>query len=174
MRLKRLYRKDELIGEVRKLYESAFPQDERMPFSMLLGMLDEKHRMYALLDKEVFIGFAYLYQNTDSFLYYFAVREEFRGKGYGTQTLFLIRQLEGVENIVLDIEEVIEGSPDHDEAEKRRNFYLNAGFHRTEIRYHFFGVDYEIMAAAENYSRREYEKLAWEIWGVAAGLIRYH
>ena len=174
MRLKRLDRKDELISEVKKLYLSSFPDDERMPFSRLLGMMNEKYRMYALLEEESFIGFVYLYQNTDAFLYYFAVREELRGKGYGTQTLYLIRQLEGVENIVLDIEEVIEGSPDHDEAEKRRNFYLNAGFHRTEIRYHFFGVDYEIMTAAENYSRREYEKLAREIWGVAAGLIRYH
>lgn len=174
MRLKRLSSKDELIKEVKKLYAGAFPQDERMPFGMLVGMMDEHHRLYALMEEDTLIGFVYLYQNTDTFLYYFAVAEEYRGKGYGTETLRLIRQLDGVENIALDIEEVKDNPAENDAALKRRNFYLNAGFHTTEIRYHFFGVDYEIMASKEGYAKDEYMKLAEKIWGNHAALIRYH
>ncbi len=174
MRLKRLDRKDELISEVKKLYLSSFPDDERMPFSRLLGMMNEKYRMYALLEEESFIGFVYLYQNTDAFLYYFAVSEEYRGRGYGTETLKLIRQLDGVGNIVLDIEEVTDGTADNDPVLRRRNFYLHAGFHTTEIRYRFYGVDYEIIALKEGYKKEEYMRLAEKIWGNYATLIRYH
>lgn len=174
MYLKRLNRTDRLTEKVRDLYIRAFPRDERMPFSRLLGMMNDKHCLYALMEGELFAGFVYLYQDTDAFLYYFAVSEEYRGRGYGTETLKLIRQLDGVGNIVLDIEEVTDGTADNDPAFRRRNFYLHAGFHTTEIRYRFYGVDYEIIALKEGYKKEEYVRLAEKIWGNHAALIRYH
>lgn len=169
MQLKRLNRKDKLVKKVKDLYLTAFPRDEQMPFSRLLGMMNEKYRLYALLDEDDFIGFLYLYHSKDTFLYYLAVAEEYRGRGYGTEALQLIRNLEGTDNIILDIEEVKSCF-----TEKRRNFYLNAGFHTTDIRYHFFGVDYEIISLQEGYTKEEYARLAKEIWGAFSCLIRYH
>ena len=94
-----------------------------------------------------YVGFTIVYpRDTFNRFWYFAVKEELRGKGYGQPILsLLIETYKGCSNI-LDME-----SPDQerDNAEQRRRrsaFYMRNGFRNTGVGKSFDGVDYVILS----------------------------
>lgn len=172
MELRELKRRNPEVKEVRRLYEASFPGNEKMPFRIILKMLDEHHKLYLITEDAQIIGFVYKYLDTVSFLYYFAVEEEFRGRGYGTRILQMLKGIGNTQKIVLDIERVTDDMTEADEAFRRLRFYERAGYARTGIRYWFF-ADYELIADPPGYTEEEYRKLAHQIWGSYAKFIKY-
>ena len=173
MEMKELSRKDPAVRKVRRLYEASFPGNEKLPFRIILTMLDEPHKLYCLTEEKQFIGFVYMYLDTVSFLYYFAVEEQLRDKGYGTRILQMLKGIGNTEKIILDIDQVTDDMTEADEAFRRLRFYEHAGYARTGICYSFFSVDYELMAYPQGYTEEEYRELAVKIWGDYSRYIRY-
>ena len=98
--------------KVEKLYNSAFPKEERIPI-WLLKLLARKNKakFYGINDDKKFIGLVYNVCYKDIILiYYFAIDEELRGQGYGSRVLEYIKQKYNKNRIVLSIEQVDENS----------------------------------------------------------------
>ena len=71
--------------ELRRLYETAFPVGEQIPYDDLIHLMDIMDIDYnAYYDGEMLVGFMMVLRLPKyNWGWYFAVREELRGKGYG-------------------------------------------------------------------------------------------
>ncbi len=118
---------------IRELYESAFPKIERMPYSMLMRYsLKKEIDMWGYYDGARFIGFAYVMILGDYvYLLYFATKKELRCRGYGSAIVKDLMKTYPDKNMVLDIEPAVEDAENAAQRIRRRDFYLNLGFHDT-------------------------------------------
>ena len=85
-------------GQLRLLYETAFPKEEQIPWDDLVRLINEMHLDFtAYYDGEEFIGFTIVYPRPSfNWYWHFAVKEELRGKGLGQQILNqLIKNIRG-------------------------------------------------------------------------------
>ena len=76
-------------GKIKQLYETAFPEDEQIPWDDLMRLVEKMPLDFtAYYDGEAFIGFTIVYPRKKfNWFWYFAVCEELRGKGYGQKIL---------------------------------------------------------------------------------------
>ena len=83
--------------KIRQLYETAFPEDEQIPWDDLMRLVGEMPLDFtAYYDGEAFIGFTIVYpRKSFNWFWYFAVCKELRGKGYGQQILTLLNGIRG-------------------------------------------------------------------------------
>ena len=86
IKLININRNDSDLEKIRQLYLTAFPSDERAPFGLLVRKAKKPNiNFFSCHDSETWIGFIYVINHIDlSYLYYFAVDDAERGKGYGT------------------------------------------------------------------------------------------
>ncbi len=131
------------------LYQSAFPPEERKPFSLI-------ERKAAMGEMEILlirergkpIGFAILaYGEHLVLLDYFAISEKWRSQGYGSAALELIQELYGDRQLFLEIEKP-EKTADQvlDMRQRRKEFYLRNGLLETGIDLEMFGVKMELLS----------------------------
>ena len=75
--------------KIKQLYETAFPEDEQIPWKDLMRLIEEMPLDFtAYYDGEDPIGFTIVYPRKQfNWYWYFAVQEELRGKGFGQQIL---------------------------------------------------------------------------------------
>ncbi|MBR1520912.1 MAG: GNAT family N-acetyltransferase [Bacteroidaceae bacterium] len=122
--------------QTQKLYETAFPEDEQIPWDELLRLVKEMSLDFTTYyDEEKFIGFTIVYpRKAFNWYWYFAVREDLRGKGYGQQILTqLIEKYKG-QSCVLDMESPYQTPcPNPEQRKRRHGFYLRNGFRDTNV-----------------------------------------
>ena len=143
-------KKSPWLPQVKTLYESAFPANERIPIKQLLDN-KIKREFWAFFDKDngenaaapKFCGFSNsITHGSITNIVYFTVVPELRSRGYGSQLLQAIRRQHPDTRIVVDIE-VEEDSKDAEELERRnrrRNVYLRNGFGASPGDYHCFSL----------------------------------
>ena len=146
-------------GQLKQLYETAFPKEEQIPWDDLVRLISEMHLDFtAYYDGEVMeqreqsdacIGFAESRQNSAegqligftivyprpsfNWYWYFAVKEELRGKGLGQQILNqLIKKYKG-QSCVLDMESPRQECANKEQRLRRQAFYLRNGFRDTNV-----------------------------------------
>ena len=75
--------------KIKQLYETAFPEDEQIPWKDLMRLVEEMPLDFTTYyDGENLIGFTIVYpRKSINWFWYFAVCEELRGKGYGQKIL---------------------------------------------------------------------------------------
>ncbi|WP_295069216.1 GNAT family N-acetyltransferase [uncultured Fibrobacter sp.] len=169
--------------QVKALYESAFPANERIPIKHLLD--DKiKQEFWAFFDKDDgesgaaentadentatprFCGFSNSISHGDiTNIVYFAVVPELRSRGYGSQILQVIREQHPDTRIVVDIE-VEEDSKDAEELERRnrrRDFYLRNGFDASPVDYVWQGEHYRLLTAGGTVTDKEFRDFWKEI-----------
>ncbi len=134
---------------VRRLYETAFPREEQIPWDDLMRLVDEMPLCFTLYYDEVgdFVGFTIVLEREPlSWFWYFAVVADKRGKGVGGQILnALARKYEG-KTYFLDMESPEQQNcPNPEQRHRRTAFYLRNGFHRTDIGWSYDGIDYTIL-----------------------------
>lgn len=120
-----------------KLYNSAFPPDERREYkdakhlADFISMKGGKFRAFAVKDGDIFIGFlSYWIFEGYTYVEHFAVTPENRGNNIGTKMLnHLFKTVSN--DVLIEVE-----PPDTPEAERRIRFYQRNGFRiREEIDY---------------------------------------
>ena len=121
--------------KIKLLYETAFPKDEQIPWDDLMRLVGEMSLDFtAYYEGEEFIGFTIVYpRKSFNWFWYFAVREELRGKGYGQQILTqLIERYKG-QPFVLDMESTTQVCDNLAQRKRRQAFYLRNGFRDTHV-----------------------------------------
>ena len=151
--------------QVKALYESAFPANERIPIKHLLD--DKiKREFWAFFDGDLFCGFSNsITHGSITNIVYFAVVPELRSRGYGSQILQVIREQHPDTRIVVDIE-VEEDSKDAEELERRnrrRDFYLRNGFGSSPVDYVWQGEHYRLLSAGGSVTEKEFRDFWKEI-----------
>ena len=151
--------------QVKALYESAFPANERIPIKHLLD--DKiKREFWAFFDGDLFCGFSNsITHGSITNIVYFAVVPELRSRGYGSQILQVIREQHPDTRIVVDIE-VEEDSKDAEELERRnrrRDFYLHNGFDASPVDYVWQGEHYRLLTAGGTVTEKEFRDFWKEI-----------
>ena len=132
---------------LKKLYVSAFPRNERKPFSMIRRMFKKgKSDIWIFFDDGLFLGFAITINSREIVLIdYFAVNNDLRGKGYGSRMLNALLAHYSPRGVFLEIEIPYEGEDAYTERIRRKRFYLNVGLTPMNTRVKLFGVDMELM-----------------------------
>ena len=158
-------KKSPWLPQVKALYESAFPANERIPIKHLLD--DKiKREFWTFFDGDLFCGFSNsITHGSITNIVYFAVVPELRSRGYGSQILQAIRRQHPDTRIVVDIE-VEEDSKDAEELERRnrrREFYTRNGFDSSPVDYIWQGEHYRLLTAGGTVTEKEFRDFWKEI-----------
>ncbi|WP_033147774.1 GNAT family N-acetyltransferase [Prevotella sp. P6B1] len=146
-------------GQLKQLYETAFPKEEQIPWDDLVRLIGEMHLDFtAYYEGEEFIGFTIVYPRPSltssssvatqpcsselgrpsllrplNWYWYFAIKEELRGKGLGQKILNqLIERYKG-QSCVLDMESPRQECDNKEQRQRRHEFYLRNGFRDTSV-----------------------------------------
>ena len=134
--------------QIKHLYKSAFPRNERAPLPLLFHRTDNgKDYFYAVIDKSEFIGLVYtIITEKLVYVFFLAVTEDKRGMGYGTKILDSIKEMYPNRAVILLIEDTKDKNADNiDERIKRLGFYEANGFKQLNISINEAGVAYELL-----------------------------
>ncbi len=123
----RLEKSATFLNDIKNLYKTAFPENERCDFDYLLNERYSDYEMFAITKENDFVGFIFVAFYKDIvYVNYFAIREEFRNCGFGSMALGLLKEKFKDFNILLSIEKPIS------QAQKRRlKFYQKNNFFVT-------------------------------------------
>ena len=163
----------ERIEKIHKLYESAFPPDERLPFERILQKRDAGTMTLLSIENESgeFLGFANITLCFDALaLNYFAILPEWRGKGFGTEVIVELKKRHPDRSIVIDIEDDCVESENPEQRKRRRLFYERLGFCIMPYRLSIFGVPSIIMSSGRSYTFEEYTEIFAQVfsrWAVS-------
>ena len=134
--------------ELRNLYETAFPEEEQIPWPDLMQLISLMSLDFtAYCEEDNLIGFTVVYPRPSfNWYWYFAVREELRGRGYGQKILTqLIEKYKG-QACVLDMESPYQDPcPNPEQRKRRHGFYLRNGFRDTNVYRSYSDVTMTVM-----------------------------
>ena len=141
--------KKEIERDIRPLFESAFPSDERPPsdiyFSSFIGQNNKV--LLGFYEKNEFIGFTSLIIYKDiCYIFFLAVSPEKRNQGWGGRILSYIKDEYKEYNVLLCYEEVDQKYDNYEERVNRERFYLNNGFKINPLKTYEFGVIFQTAA----------------------------
>ncbi len=161
--------------EIKKLYNRAFPRNERTPFFFWENRLkNTNNRFYAALDKGEFIGLVYTVENEKMvYVFYLAIIEEKQGNGYGSEILSFIKKKYSDRAITLAIEDTADiNSKNYEQRINRLGFYKRNGFRQLDIRINEIGVVYEVLGTKE-ITKSDFMYLMKKYWGAFLYKIIY-
>lgn len=146
-------------GQVKKLYETAFPKEERVPWWLLrLNARRKGIALTAFLDEEDFCGFtASVTVEGMHFLLFFAVEDSHRGKGFGSRILKLLR--EEHDTVVLNVELPEESAPNLAQRKRRLEFYKRNGFFDTGYHVWEIGGKFGVLSTDPVLEAAAYKKI---------------
>ena len=152
--------------QIKRLYETAFPEDEQIPWGELMRLVGEMSLDFtAYYDGEEFIGFTIVYpRKTFNWYWYFAVREDLRGKGYGQRILTrLIEKYKG-QTCVLDMESPTQECENIGQRKRRHNFYQRNGFRDTNVYRTYNDITMTIMMMGEGrFAMKDWDDIIHEL-----------
>lgn len=121
--------------QMMRLYETAFPEGEQIPWDDLIRLVEEMPLDFtAYYEDGDFIGFTIVYpRKSFNWYWYFAVRDELRGKGYGQQILTMLLEHYKGQTCVLDMESPTQVCDNITQRKRRHEFYLRNGFRDTNV-----------------------------------------
>jgi GNAT superfamily N-acetyltransferase len=154
--------------EIKKLYRSAFPIEERVPlFFLYLKTKDKNIKLYAIVDNDEFIGLMHTVENDNMvYVFFLAINEKMRGKGYGSKALETIKNMYAGSVVTLAIEDTADlDAENYDERIKRLGFYKKNGFSQLHIRINEIGVVYELLGTSNNVTQAQFLELMKSYFG---------
>ncbi len=143
---------------IHRLYMSAFPDCERKPFALIIYMyLKGGADIWALESDGELVGFTVTLKERDMVLIdYFAIAEDKRGLGFGSQALKLLQNLYRGKRLFLEIESVYEASENLGERIRRKNFYLRNNMTEIRVMVNVFGTPMELLGFSCTVNYAEY------------------
>ncbi len=146
---------------VKSLFYKAFPKEERPPFFMLRRCLKKGNaRLLVLRDGDTFEGFVYTLAHGDLlYIFFLAVAEGRRGRGYGTALLTLLKETFPNHRLFLAREDLDPTAENYEERLRRHAFYLKNGFVDWPLSIKEGSVIYDVMGVGEAVTPTEYAAL---------------
>ena len=138
---------DEENAQVRSLYESAFPEEEQIPWGDLMRLVKTMSLDFAVYREDGnLVGLTIVYPRTQfNWFWYFAVQEDMRGKGYGQQILSQLKKRYKGQTFVMDIESPHQICNNSQQRHRRHAFYLRNGFRDTHVYRQYDEIEMTIM-----------------------------
>lgn len=133
--------------QLKHLYQTSFPENEQIPWTDLLRLIDEMHLDFtAYYEQDKLIGFTIVFPHEQfNWYWYFAVKPELRGQGRGQKILTaLIEKYKG-KICVLDMESPKQICNNTEQRKRRHAFYLRNGFRDTYLYRKFGDIEMTIM-----------------------------
>ena len=131
--------------DIKPLYLSAFPVDERPPANYYFrSFKNPNNHLYAFYDDDLFVGFSSITIYKDiCYIFFLAVSPELRGQGYGSKILSELKNIYSDYVLLLCYEEVDKKYEDYEYRCKRETFYQKNGFVDNELKTNEFGVIFQ-------------------------------
>lgn len=150
---------------IKKLFLSAFPKEERPPFFLLQRKAQKGKGLFLVLEEDSqFLGFFHLVISQDLvYLAFFAMKEEARSHGYGSQALASLKQRYTGKKILIAREQLDPSAENYALRVRRYGFYCRNGFTDLPCQIIEAGVSYDAMSTAQ-VQPEEYNRLVLE-WG---------
>lgn len=150
--------------ELRRLYETAFPDEEQIPYEDIILLLDEMDIDYtAYYEGDMLVGLTMVLRLPRyNWGWYFAVRKELRGKGYGQHILSsVLAKYHGGNPVVIDIESPLQADAPNPEQRKRRHaFYLRNGLRDTNANRTYNNITFTILSNSdEPFTLQDYDDI---------------
>lgn len=142
-------------NKIKQLYTSSFDKNERIPFWMIILMSFTKTTdFFAFYDNENFIGFTYMATlNNIVFIFFLAVDDDVRSKGYGSQILTAIKEKYLNHKIIISINRA-----DYNKKIKLQNFLFKNDFSYTGYLMKSGDKEQDIMIANGDFNKRELQR----------------
>lgn len=150
-------RKSKRKQEIKTMYFSAFPKNDRMPFGMMVFLSYLWNTEFlAFYDADVLCGFVYMATvGRQTFIMFFAVDQSLRSKGYGSGILSAIQALHPKNKWIVSIEPCVASASDIEARLSRKRFYLRNGF--AESGYFMkLGTEQEILTKNGAFDKRRF------------------
>ena len=150
--------------DVRRLYETAFPKEEQIPWADLMRLMKTMSLDFTvyyedcdeLADEKSTAGLSRLFGLTIvyprpqfNWFWYFSVPEDLRGQGIGQRILTQLIEKYKCQSNILDMESPEQVCENSEQRKRRHAFYLRNGFRDTGVGKSFKGIDYTIMMNGE-------------------------
>ena len=146
------------LKDVKNLYISAFPKEERLPWWLLRvlslrGGID----LNCFYSEGQFCGFTFSATEGDIiFILFFAVREDLRAKGYGSAILEYIKSTNPAKSILLNVELLDKKADNYEQRVARMSFYRKNGFYDTMYNIDEVGGTFRVLATSPTIDREAY------------------
>ena len=153
LELKDLKNNKQYYENAKKLYNTAFPPAERIPFVILYRKAKGSNvTFFAVTQGDEFKGLVYtVWFNDIVFIFYLAVSPDARGNGIGSKILSLVKDKFPNCRLVLNIEALDENAENNDERIKRREFYVKNGFFGAGYYVREYSVIFEYMCYSKDF-----------------------
>lgn len=144
--------------EIKEIYLSSFPKEERMPFVLMLLMSCLWNTQFlAFYDDKTLCGLVYMANlGKQTFIMFFAVDAKLRSKGYGSRILEEIQQLYPKNMIIVSIEPCMESVENMEQRKRRKNFYIHNGYRETGYWMKLAGQEQEILVKNGVFEKRKF------------------
>lgn len=165
-----IFRCPKLEKKVHKLYLSAFPKEERIPWPILkLNSRRQGIDLTGWMEGKRFCGFtSSVTVDGLHFLLFFAVDEASRGQGYGSRILTALKQMYG--DVVLNVELLDPDAPNFLQRKRRFAFYERNGFLYTGYHVWEVGGEFAVLATTPELDvpryKKLFQKLTLGVWNV--------
>ena len=156
-------------GPVKRLYCSAFPREEQMPWWLLrLISLRRDMGITAYYEEDRFCGMT-VTVGVEEYLFvlFFAVADHCRGRGYGSEILALLKRENPNRPIVLNVEPLDEKAENAAQRVSRMRFYERNGFFDTGYNIDEVGGTFRVLSNAPlnvDAYRGVFARLSYGFW----------
>ena len=153
--------RNEDYKDFKRLFFSAFPAEERPPYFFMKWTLKRrKGELLIAREDGCFIGFVFLVSYRDLvYLFFFAVEDGFRGRGYGSSILQLVKERYHGKRIFLAREPLDDRAENAVQRSKRRDFYLKNGFVDLPMKITEKGYRFDTMSVGGPITPADYDDL---------------
>ena len=150
--------------QLRRLYETAFPVQEQIPYDDLIHLLDAMDIDYtAYYDCDMLVGLTMVLRLPRyNWGWYFTVQEELRGKGLGQDILnIVLDKYRDGRPFIMDIESPLQpDAPNLEQRKRRHAFYLRNGMKDTGTSRTWDGLTFTILTNSdEPFIQQDYDDI---------------
>ena len=148
-------------GEIKRLYHTAFPKEELLPWWIVRLLTVQKCvDLTGYYKEDTFVGFTFTATTEDIlFVLFFAVEENSRGKGFGSEILGCLQENNPEKTIVLNVEPLDEKAENNDQRIRRMAFYKKNGFYDTGYNIREVGGVFRVLATVPELDTAAYGKV---------------
>ena len=148
-------------------YIEAFPRDERAPYKRLIMNYRKGNADFvAIRDDDETIGMIYTIIHKDlAYVFYFALKPQYRYQGKGTKVLELMRERYRDRRLFLAVERLDEPCDNLEDRIKRHDFYAKNGYIDLDYRLYERPLYYDVMShGGVDIAPEEYHEMM-VVWG---------